>query len=92
MKKIISTFCFLLLSAAPSLAFDVDEMLIIDSAKTSTTFPIGINPQEDPLIPASTKSLIAEVQTLLVEIGVPSTDEKLTILRDALQAIKDSQP
>lgn len=81
-----SIILLMLVSSAKS--FDEGEIRTLREAQdlVSTVPPEGMPPMTEQDV-----VLLGEIRTLLVQINFPSTTEELTVLRDALEAIKESQ-
>jgi len=75
--------------STPSLAMDYEDTLVVIAAEKITE-DIGQSPFYETL-PESTKQLLLDVKQLADQIGTPSTDEQLILLKAALQKIESSQ-
>lgn len=88
MKELLATL-FLLVPAGASAELSFEQIVVVNDARRQLIF-LRSSPAYDSLSDAAKADLV-EIDTLLADIGSPSNDATISAMKDALQAIKDSQ-
>jgi len=90
MKALLAALVILFILSVTAFGMDYDENETINDAVNFTAKVRMMIPAE--VMPESTQTLLDQITQLLIDLGNPiATDDQLTAIRNALQAIKDNQ-